>query len=171
MTDTALYEQPDSSEFSNLPLSGEGVFGPGLDELLKTREEKKKVDELIPDISKKRKFTSSQSESYMRPAYDRSYNAPAATSSTPTVPVHKGVGIIFVFSKSLERREARLGMTPNRIVLTKAIPSTLPTEEDWEKQLKNDQVSVIAKLPEIPVGGKLSHFLPAWEKSPPTNGF
>lgn len=34
MSDTALYELDDALEFSNLPLSGEGVFGSGLENLL-----------------------------------------------------------------------------------------------------------------------------------------
>lgn len=42
ISDTAIYEQDDHLEFSNLPLSGEGVFGSGLENLLKTRKEKKK---------------------------------------------------------------------------------------------------------------------------------
>ncbi|KAH3829086.1 hypothetical protein DPMN_131074 [Dreissena polymorpha] len=51
MTDTGLYEQYDNLQFSNLPLSGDGVFGPGLEHLLKARKEKKKqVDDLIPDV-------------------------------------------------------------------------------------------------------------------------
>jgi len=53
MTDTALYEQTNHTEFSNLPLSEEGVFGSGLEPLLKARKEKKKqVDELIPDVKR-----------------------------------------------------------------------------------------------------------------------
>ena len=66
MIDTALYEQNNSKEFSNLPLNGEGVFGPRLQTLLRERKEKKKqVDELIPDVKKKdykRKFNGPQTE-------------------------------------------------------------------------------------------------------------
>ncbi|KAH3729324.1 hypothetical protein DPMN_055292 [Dreissena polymorpha] len=60
MTDTGLYEQYKKLEFSNLPLSSEGVFGPGLEPLLKARKDKKKqVDDLIPDVRRpKRKFPS-----------------------------------------------------------------------------------------------------------------
>ena len=54
MTDTALFEQPEHLDFSNLPLSGDGVFGAGLESLLKARKEKKKqLDDLIPDLTKK----------------------------------------------------------------------------------------------------------------------
>ena len=61
MSDTALYELDDSAEFSNLPLTGEGVFGKGLEDLLKSRKEKKKqLDELMPEV-KKRKLDNSQS--------------------------------------------------------------------------------------------------------------
>ena len=37
-------------------------------------------------------------------------------------------------------------------------------EGEWEYQMLNDQVSVIAKCPEIAVGGRLSHFLPKEKK-------
>ena len=41
----------------------------------------------------------------------------------------------------------------------------LPTEEgQWLKQMENDSVSIIANKPEIPVGGRLSHFLPEWQR-------
>ena len=41
-----------------------------------------------------------------------------------------------------------------------------PQEEEgrWRDQMSSDNVSIIAKRPEIPVGGRLSHFLHAWEK-------
>ena len=87
MTDTALYEQLDSSEFTNLPLTGEGVFGSGLETLLKNRKEKKKqVDDLIPDVRKagiKRKFSGAQSqtEASKRPTYDRASDKPSTSSS------------------------------------------------------------------------------------------
>ena len=42
MSDTSLYELDDALEFVNLPLSGEGVFGSGLEKLLQSRKEKKK---------------------------------------------------------------------------------------------------------------------------------
>ena len=72
MTDTALYEQPDKHEFTNLPLTGDGVFGKGLETLFKEKKEKKKqVDDLIPDVRKKRKFPETQSEPNKRPAMDR----------------------------------------------------------------------------------------------------
>lgn len=33
-------------------------------------------------------------------------------------------------------------------------------QNQWQKQMKNDLVSVLAKCPYISVGGELSHFLP-----------
>ncbi|XP_045161737.2 uncharacterized protein LOC123526570 [Mercenaria mercenaria] len=69
MTDTGIYELADSSDFANLPLSGEGVFGTGLQPLLKARKDKKKqLDEMLPELKKrgsKRKYSpdrASQSE-------------------------------------------------------------------------------------------------------------
>lgn len=54
MTDTGLYELSDSTEFSNLPLSGEGLFGSGLEPLLRSRKDKKRtMDELLPELKKK----------------------------------------------------------------------------------------------------------------------
>ncbi|KAH3778515.1 hypothetical protein DPMN_179979 [Dreissena polymorpha] len=58
MTDTSLYEQTDRLEFTKLPLTGDGVFKKGLETLLKDKTEKKlQVDDLIPDVRKKRKFS------------------------------------------------------------------------------------------------------------------
>ena len=34
----------------------------------------------------------------------------------------------------------------------------------WREQLTNDKVSIIAKFLEIPVGGRLVHFLSKWEQ-------
>lgn len=34
---------------------------------------------------------------------------------------------------------------------------------DMERQLQNDNVSIVAKCPEIPVGGRLTHFLTEWK--------
>jgi mRNA-degrading endonuclease HigB of HigAB toxin-antitoxin module len=42
-------------------------------------------------------------------------------------------------------------------------PTTTTKQSQWQKQMKNDLVSVIAQNPEIPVGGRLSHFLPQWK--------
>ena len=54
MTDTALCDLSDSKDYSNLPLTGEGVFGSGLETLLKSRKEKKKqLDEMLPELKKK----------------------------------------------------------------------------------------------------------------------
>lgn len=80
MTDTGLFEQPDKVEFTNLPLSGDGVFGSGLETLLKSKKEKRKqIDDLIPDVRKKRKFAGPPSEHNKRPAYEK----PVVKSNAP----------------------------------------------------------------------------------------
>ena len=43
-------------------------------------------------------------------------------------------------------------------------------EDGWRDQLSNDKVRVIAKFPEIPVGGRLSLFMNEWKKLQMTNG-
>lgn len=43
-------------------------------------------------------------------------------------------------------------------------PQQVVEAEDWQSQIKNDKVKVIAKYPQIPVGGRLSKFLKEWEK-------
>jgi len=54
MTDTGLYDLDDSRELSNLPLSGDGIFGSELEKFLKARKEKNKtLDDLLPDFPKK----------------------------------------------------------------------------------------------------------------------
>ncbi|XP_060593387.1 uncharacterized protein LOC132747877 [Ruditapes philippinarum] len=60
MKDTGLHEQTDKWDYYNLPLSGDGVFGKELETLLKDKKEKRKqVDDLIPDLNKKRKLSAS----------------------------------------------------------------------------------------------------------------
>ncbi len=85
MTDSGLYELDDSSDFTSLPLTTEGVFGSGLETLLKSRKEKKKqLDELVPDLKKrdlKRKFpVAQQSETPNKRYFDR--QAPAVATCT-----------------------------------------------------------------------------------------
>lgn len=85
MTDSGLYELDDASDFTSLPLTTEGVFGSGLETLLKSRKEKKKqLDELVPDLKKrdlKRKFpVAQQSETPKKRYFDR--QAPAAATCT-----------------------------------------------------------------------------------------
>jgi hypothetical protein len=46
---------------------------------------------------------------------------------------------------------------------TVPIPPNL-LAEDVDDQIENDSVSTIAKFPEIPVGGRLSHFFAEWQK-------
>ena len=50
--------------------------------------------------------------------------------------------------------------------MDRSIPGPAPTltgNMDMEGQLQNDNVCTIARYPEIPVGGRLSHFLKEWE--------
>ena len=67
MTDTALYSLSDRDKFYDLPLSSEGVFGPGFATLLKDRKEQRKlVDDLldIPDLKKNYKSKSSSKDGH-----------------------------------------------------------------------------------------------------------
>lgn len=83
MTDTGLYDQQDNLEFSNLPLSGEGVFGDQLETLLKTRKEKRKqLDDLLPEVkfSGKRK-SSGYDTNNKRPAYGNKQSDKPANNS------------------------------------------------------------------------------------------
>ena len=71
MSDTALYELPDANKFSNLPLTGDGLFGAEFESLLKARkEQRKQIDDLLPDIQKK--------DTYKRKSYTSSSKEPPA---------------------------------------------------------------------------------------------
>ena len=51
MTDTSLFQMEDSRDISDLPLTGDGVFGEKLESSLKSRKEKNKtLDDLLPDL-------------------------------------------------------------------------------------------------------------------------
>ena len=53
MTDTTLFQLEDSRDISDLPLTGDGVFGEKLESSLKSRKEKNKtIDDLLPDLGK-----------------------------------------------------------------------------------------------------------------------
>lgn len=81
MTDTGLFEQHDSMEFTNLPLSGEGLFGPELELLLKARKEKKKqVDDLIPDVRRPKRKPQSDYDLNKRTRFE-SYGKPASSTA------------------------------------------------------------------------------------------
>ena len=82
MADTVLYSLSDQDKFYDLPLSSEGVFGPGLAQFSKTGKSKKKlVDDLldIPDLKKnyKRKSLSKDGYSSIKKQY-----VPTATVSS-----------------------------------------------------------------------------------------
>ncbi|XP_060569321.1 uncharacterized protein LOC132727761 [Ruditapes philippinarum] len=63
MHDTGLFKLDSSTDISSMPLTGEGVLGHGLDDILKERKEvKKTLDELLPE-SKSRKFLKRKSAS------------------------------------------------------------------------------------------------------------
>ena len=79
MKDTGLHEQSDKWDYYNLPLSSDGVFGKELHSLLKDKkEERKQVDDLIPDNNRKRKFTGPMAESNKRQMTNRSYDKASA---------------------------------------------------------------------------------------------
>ena len=92
MTDTALYELSDASKFQNLPLSGEGVFGTGLETMLKARkEQKKQLEELVPELKKKDSYKRKQySSSDQEPPYKKTYTEkPAAAASSDNFRIPK----------------------------------------------------------------------------------
>ena len=79
MSDTALYELPDSQKFLSLPLTNEGLFGTELENLLKSRkEQKKQVEDLVPEVKKKEFLkrkpvpSSSVQDSSKRPCFSHS---------------------------------------------------------------------------------------------------
>ena len=87
MTGTALYSLSDQDKFYDLPLSSEGVFGPGFATLLKDRKEQKKlVGNLldIPDLKKnyKRKFSSKDRHSSIKKQYVPTATVSSARSSS-----------------------------------------------------------------------------------------
>lgn len=82
MKDTGLHEQSDKSDYYNLPLSGDGVFGKELETLLKDKKEKRKqVEDLIPDLHKKRRLSSNFSESNKKHTVDNKPSEKQSTSS------------------------------------------------------------------------------------------
>lgn len=75
MTDTGLYDLSDSSKFMNLPLTGDGLFGSELENLLKTRkEQRKQIEDLVPDIPKK--------ETLKRKAYSATGHEPSSKKAS-----------------------------------------------------------------------------------------
>jgi hypothetical protein len=53
MTDTTLYQLEDSRDISDLPLTGDEVFGEKLESSLKSRKETNKtLDVILPDLNK-----------------------------------------------------------------------------------------------------------------------
>lgn len=99
MTDTALYSLSDRDRFYDLPLSSEGVFGPGFATLLKDRKEQKKlVDDLldIPDLKKnyKRKSSSKEGHSTVKKQYvpTSTVSSARASSSATREPTEPFVG-------------------------------------------------------------------------------
>ncbi|XP_060571539.1 uncharacterized protein LOC132729732 [Ruditapes philippinarum] len=54
MADTGMYDLSDYKDFATLPLTGDGVFGNGLEPLLKARKDKKKqLDDMLPELKKR----------------------------------------------------------------------------------------------------------------------
>ncbi|XP_060608632.1 uncharacterized protein LOC132760631 [Ruditapes philippinarum] len=93
MSDTALYELPDSQKFLSLPLTNDGLFGTELENLLKSRkEQKKQVDDLVPDVKKreflKRKPVSSTTvqDTSKRPCFSQNRSVSSDNFRIPKVP-------------------------------------------------------------------------------------
>ena len=95
----------------------------------------------------------------------------STANSRAKVQEHRGHGAIFAFlsypheqAEAVTRPEAQTPEVEVVSTLTKDALHPGVTEEGWESQMTSDRVSIIAKSPEIPVGGRLAHFLPEWEK-------
>ncbi|KAH3868585.1 hypothetical protein DPMN_031735 [Dreissena polymorpha] len=91
MTDTGLYEQNDNLQFSNLPLSDEGAFGPGLEPLLKK----------FPsdfDTAKRPRF-----ESYGKPATSTTAQTSGTNWNNFRIPKRCRTGVVLKTRLSLDR--------------------------------------------------------------------
>jgi hypothetical protein len=89
-----------------------------------------------------------------KPLYDRQRTATSSNSSD-TFRIPK-----VTVSAVKPSRETGHSAMVNQTV---PIPPNL-LAEDVDDQIKNDSVSTIAKFPEIPVRGRLSHFFAEWQK-------
>ena len=165
MTGTALYSLSDQDKFYDLPLSSEGVFGPGFATLLKDREEQKKLvgnwlD--IPDLKKnsKRKFSSNDrhssiKEQYVPTATVSSARASSSVTREPSEPLVDDFQIQkrdFLGTSQVKDR-GRLSHQVEEQMVSQDVPQI---EDRWRVQLSNYKVRIITKFPEIPVKGRLS---------------
>ena len=90
MHDTGLFKLDTSTDISSMPLTGQGVLGHGLDDILKERKEvKKTLDELLPEAKSrkflKRKSSTTESDSGITPAkrtYEKPSNKPGYNEQT-----------------------------------------------------------------------------------------
>ena len=75
-------------------------------------------------------------------------------------------GVIFVSQEFQEIRDSKINDKPTDMLVGTPVPGPCPIltgSMDMESQLLNDNVSIVARCPEIPVGGRLTHFLTEWE--------
>ena len=162
MTSTALDSLSDQDKFYDLPLSSEGVFGPGFATLLKDRKEQKKlVGNLldIPDLKKnyKRKFSSKDRHSSIKKQYVPIATVSSARSSSsvtrePSEPLVDDFQIPKrdCLGTSQVKDRGRLSHQVEEQMVSPDVPQI---EDRWRVQLSNDKVRIITKFPEIPVGG------------------
>ena len=120
MTDTALYELTDSSKIQNLPLTGDGIFGSELENLLKTRKEhKKQIEDLLPDIqiagkkdnvTKRKSQTQGPMSSTKKPCYDKPSTLGGGNFRIPKIPKSGDRQ----YSKSDSQYDQKPGFRPSR---------------------------------------------------------
>ena len=73
---------------------------------------------------------------------------------------------IFLSQEFQGIRDSKINDKPTDMLVGTPVPgpsSILTGSMDMESKLLNDNVSIVARCPEIPVGGLLTHFLTEWE--------
>ena len=91
MADTGLHDFKDlKTAVWTLPLSHNGVFGEGLEKKLKDRQElSKQIGDLLPEVSRKKKSSSSETQSkpWKRPRFNDEKSTIRGSLSTFEVPL------------------------------------------------------------------------------------
>ncbi|KAJ8305842.1 hypothetical protein KUTeg_016387 [Tegillarca granosa] len=136
MTDTHPHEFDDLRRISNLPLNSEGAFGNNLENTLKvTREKHKNLDDLLKVSSSDKKSSKGQTEKRKSDDY---METETVQTTNPDLSV------------TVKDHTA--------IVLPRSLPHNLLEVENQ----RNDSLRML--FPEIPVGGRLTHFLENWQE-------
>ena len=75
-------------------------------------------------------------------------------------------GAIFVSQEFQGIRDSKINSKPTDMLISTPVPGHSPIltgSMDMEASYLNDNVSIVARFLEIPVGGRLTHFLTEWE--------